>query len=1374
VKALPHGHWPPACRTGRGRALRSLSFCLLLLASPAALLAWVDEPDDPLFRRDPLAGVEEQWNLMADGRGIGVTEAWKTTHGDPAVIIANIDCGVNYRHEDLRNQLFLNTGELPLPQGPDGVPAASHDRNEDGVVNVLDYASDPRVEDRLGDGVDVGDLLGAFGDGADDDGNGFPDDVSGWDFFDRDSDVFDAGAYGHGTQTASIHSAETNNGRGMAGIAPGCRLLALRIGDAPHISHSHLLGAAVRYAADQGASVASMSLGCMSSTSFLREAFRYAASRGVLCVAAMGNEYSFHHNVPAVYEDVMGVGALHPDTSGLPYPLFFPSSWVTRANYSDYGGHTDLAAPSWVEAARFPDGYQGHSGGTSNATPHVSGTAALLFSAARERLAWPPVTPAEVRQILRGTAEDITGTVYRCKEGFDAWTGYGRLRADRAVAAAAAGRIPPGAALRSPEWFRILDPLSTPLVSVQGETGAPRSAGYSYEVAWAPGVEPGEPEFRVLYASSFLDRAVQGELCLWDIREVFETPAVPPASPNDPAATLRLRVTDAQGRTAEDRRTVFVHHDPTWHGGFPLQLAASLEASPRLADLDGDNRLEIVQATSDGQVLVLREDGTPLDSVHGRQAAWPALLDPAPDPALPAPAAAGAGPCSRRGDACPQPLSPVVAAPAVGDLDGDGLNEIVVAAADGKVYVFEPDGSRRPGFPAAVDPAFSQEDPWLEPGFLSSPALADLDGDGALEIVAAAMDQRVYAWREDGRPHPGWPAVARDPREPRFDKIVSSVAVGDIDGIVETDGRRHLEVVVGANELAGALPLMTARVYAFGSDGRLKPGWPAELFTPMGEMLPTVGKGVPMSPLLTDLDSDGALEVIAHPVMGAPAVLSGRGRLRATLPAGAFGSGSDSAEPLFLALPANASLADLNRDGTPELLLGGVGLRIAVAKLFEGLKIEFDHLLGAWDLARNDWLEAFPRITDGIHFITQPAVADVDGDGGLEVLDGTSHYLLRAFTAQGLEPPDWPKFTGGWIVGCPAVGDLDGDGHLEVVLGTREGTLFAWDTTGSADQPPEWWSFHHDRHSTGNRHADTLPPASVDDLRATPAARGGAAGVLLSWTAVGDDGRRGTAAAYELRVHPRPLDPFNWPEAERVDVPAAPAPAGTREELFLEGFGGAAFFGIRARDAAGNLSGLYPRGAAGPSPAAAAAGAAGGCGCAVLPGSPGGRSLQPLAGSLLFCLPLLLAAALKTRFAGDRGAEPGDEKVQEGDLPPSHFFRRSARPGRTPPVVHRPDRLGRDVGVPVHVQQAVLLLVGVGELGVAVPDDVGLGLDQLRGPAVGVHPVARLLPAVPPEPAVLAHQDRLAPVPLPDREDVVVDADLQQSPERPLVRVQVL
>jgi len=275
-------------------------------------------PDDPLFDSDPFHTVEEQWNLMSDGRGIGATEAWKITRGSPAVVIANLDSGVNYRHEDLKNQIFLNTGELPPPISGNGEVSGGYDINQDGIFNVLDYVKDPRVDDREGDGVDVGDLLRAFSDGVDDDHNGYADDISGWDFFDDDNDVFDAIDYGHGTQTASIHSAETNNGLGIAAVAPLCRVMALRIGDVPHITHSQILGEAVIYAADTGASVLSMSLGCMSNSPFLHDAFIYAHAKGVVCVAAMGNESSFHHNYPVTYGEVVGVGGLYQPIAAPP------------------------------------------------------------------------------------------------------------------------------------------------------------------------------------------------------------------------------------------------------------------------------------------------------------------------------------------------------------------------------------------------------------------------------------------------------------------------------------------------------------------------------------------------------------------------------------------------------------------------------------------------------------------------------------------------------------------------------------------------------------------------------------------------------------------------------------------------------------------------------------------------------------------------------------------------------------------------------------------------------------------------------------------------------------------------------------------------
>src|SRR5262249_56766538 len=99
---------------------------------------------------------------------------------------------------------------------------------------------------------------------------------------------------------------------------------------------------------------------------------------------------------------------------------------------------------------------------------------------------------------------------------------------------------------------------------------------------------------------------------------------------------------------------------------------------------------------------------------------------------------------------------------AAGDLDGDRRPEVVAGSLAGKLYVWEQDGSRRAGFPVHTDPRFSARSARdrfnrLQPGLLAAPVLADLDGDGRLEIVAAAMDRHVYVWRADGSPRPRWP-----------------------------------------------------------------------------------------------------------------------------------------------------------------------------------------------------------------------------------------------------------------------------------------------------------------------------------------------------------------------------------------------------------------------------------------------------------------------------------------------------------------------------------------------------------------------------------------------------------------------------------------
>ena len=174
-----------------------LARCLLAVA--VARVAWAafpdDPPDDPRYapRTCPpatnCAPVSGQWNLLSYApdvpptphpSGISADRAWQLTTGRPDTVIAVLDSGVNYDHEDLRNKVWLNRGEPPVPIGPCCMAPVTdtHDCNADGVFNVLDYACDARIADTNQSGaLDRGDLR-PFADGVDTDGNGYVDDLS--------------------------------------------------------------------------------------------------------------------------------------------------------------------------------------------------------------------------------------------------------------------------------------------------------------------------------------------------------------------------------------------------------------------------------------------------------------------------------------------------------------------------------------------------------------------------------------------------------------------------------------------------------------------------------------------------------------------------------------------------------------------------------------------------------------------------------------------------------------------------------------------------------------------------------------------------------------------------------------------------------------------------------------------------------------------------------------------------------------------------------------------------------------------------------------------------------------------------------------------
>ena len=305
-------------------------------------------PEDLGYDWALLSWIPQEWQAnvrpeeLALGTGVGADRAWRTSTGRTDVVIAVLDSGYLWDDERLRAKIALNTGELPLPQGADGAPAATYDFDGNGFVNVDDWAQDPRVDPAAGVDtadhlLDGSDLIHSFSDGVDDDGNGFVDDIAGWDFLWNDNDPYDDTRYDHGTFEAREAANMGNDGQSGIGPCPNCFVLPVRVGDS-FVADGSSFAMGTVFAVDAGAALVLEALGTVNHPSYATAAIEYAWDRDVLVVASAADETAWHPNAPGWVHHTLYVHAIVPDTDAEEATTF-----LAYSNCTNHGARLDLS-----------------------------------------------------------------------------------------------------------------------------------------------------------------------------------------------------------------------------------------------------------------------------------------------------------------------------------------------------------------------------------------------------------------------------------------------------------------------------------------------------------------------------------------------------------------------------------------------------------------------------------------------------------------------------------------------------------------------------------------------------------------------------------------------------------------------------------------------------------------------------------------------------------------------------------------------------------------------------------------------------------------------------------------------------------------------
>ena len=339
-------------------------------AEPIPVNYLLEIPNDPMYSQLhhlPQIFAPEAWNIH------------KGENGTEEVVIAIVDTGVDWDHEDLVDNIWQNMGE-----------------DFDGDGKTIEFTGGEWIFDPDDEN------------GVDDDGNGYIDDFIGWSFYFSSNDPNSITGGSHGTHCAGLASATTNNNIGVASISWNLKILPVQASDLGGGIFYGIDG--IIYAAENGADVISNSWGADYYSQANHEVITYATGLGSIIIAAAGNDSQFsNHNYPSGYPGVISVAAVNSND--------------LKASFSNYGPNIWISSPGvGLKSTTLNNTYQSWSG-TSMATPVAAGLLGLVKSY------HPDWSSDQVITQVLGTADPID----LVNPGFENLLGSGRINALRAL-----------------------------------------------------------------------------------------------------------------------------------------------------------------------------------------------------------------------------------------------------------------------------------------------------------------------------------------------------------------------------------------------------------------------------------------------------------------------------------------------------------------------------------------------------------------------------------------------------------------------------------------------------------------------------------------------------------------------------------------------------------------------------------------------------------------------------------------------------------------------------------------------------------------------------------------------------------------------------